>query len=79
MYAPFMIANGTPEQWLQENPNNWSILGKEKIVAYFPYIEANPDGFEHVVLLENNTFGFEDNLAFKADRDYNDAIVQVGF
>jgi hypothetical protein len=79
LFAPFIIANGTIEQWQQENPYNWSILGKEKIVAYFPYIEANPDGFEHVVLLEDNTFGFEDRLAFPADRDYNDAIVQVNF
>ena len=72
--APFIIANGTPEEWLEENPNN-AIFGEDTF-AYFPYLEANPDGFDHIVLLEDNTFGFED-LPSNSDFDYNDFILEI--
>jgi hypothetical protein len=44
--------------------------------AYFPFLASNSDGIDHLRLLGDNTFGFED-VAFGGDADYNDAIVKV--
>ena len=46
--------------------------------VYFPYIGANSDGADHIRLLGDNTFGFED-LTDGGDMDYNDIIVKVDF
>ena len=45
LYAPFIISNGT-----QDNFED----------VYFPFIAGNADGFDHVRLLGDNVFGFED-------------------
>ncbi|MEA5469011.1 DUF4114 domain-containing protein [Spirulina sp. 06S082] len=71
--VPFLIANGTVEEFLRDNPDNSPIIN---LIAYFPYLEANPDGIDHVRLLGDNLFGFED-LYGGGDRDYNDWVVQV--
>ena len=63
LYAPFIIANGTPDNF--EN-------------VYFPFIEANADGFDHVRLLGDNVFGFED-LFGGGDQDFNDIVVALDF
>ncbi len=44
--------------------------------AYFPYLGSNADGFDHLRLLGNNVFGFEDKPS-GGDRDYNDMVLQV--
>ncbi|MEI1376034.1 DUF4114 domain-containing protein [Nostoc sp. UHCC 0926] len=44
--------------------------------VYFAFLGANSDQVDHIRLLENNTFGFED-LANCGDKDYNNVIVQV--
>jgi len=44
--------------------------------VYFPFLGANSDGIDHIRLLGNNVFGFED-LPSGGDRDYNDIIVRV--
>gem|GEM_PF-1348120 len=67
--APFIIANGRPEAILDGNPNNDSAV-------YFSFLGANSDKVDHIRLLGNNTFGFED-LANGGDKDYNDMIVRV--
>ncbi|MEC4816947.1 MAG: DUF4347 domain-containing protein [Scytonema sp. PMC 1069.18] len=67
--APFMIANGTAEEILDGNSNN-------DPAVYFSFLGANPGQVDHVRLLGNNTFGFED-LANGGDRDYNDMTVRV--
>jgi hypothetical protein len=65
--APFMIANGaTIDQVLNNQTNN----------VYFAYLGANSDKVDHIRLLGNNTFGFED-LASGGDFDYNDVIVRA--
>ena len=69
LYAPFLIANGRPEALLDGNPNN-------NPAVYFPFLGANTDGVDHLRLLGDNTFGFED-LPGGGDRDYNDAIIRV--
>lgn len=79
IYAPFIIANGgnlSVEEFLEENPNNTAAEDPEDVVAYFPFLAANPDGADHLRLLADNTFGFED-LPGGGDQDFNDAIFQV--
>ncbi|MBP0018143.1 MAG: DUF4347 domain-containing protein [Cyanobacteria bacterium SBLK] len=73
LYAPYIIVNSTATGFLSDNPNN--SVGSD-INAYFLYSAANPDSFDHIVLLGNNTFGFED-LLNGGDRDYNDLIFTV--
>ncbi|BCL37973.1 phytase [Nostoc sp. MS1] len=69
IYAPFIIANGTPEAILDSNPNNNSPV-------YFSFLGANPRNTDQITLLGNNIFGFED-LPRGGDRDFNDMIVRV--
>ncbi|MBD2412255.1 hypothetical protein FACHB389_29560 [Nostoc calcicola FACHB-389] len=71
IFAPFLIVDGTPEQILDSNPNNNPAI-------YFPYLGANSDKVDHVRILGNNVFGFED-LSNGGDRDFNDIIVSVKF
>jgi hypothetical protein len=75
LWAPFIIANGTPQEFLSNNPNNQPSQGP---LAYFPYLGANPDGVDHIRQLGNNTFGFEDKFG-GGDFDYNDLVVQAHF
>ncbi|WP_292867006.1 DUF4347 domain-containing protein [Nostoc sp. LPT] len=67
LFAPFIIVDGTPDAILNSNTNK---------NVYFTFLGANSDKVDHIRLLGNNTFGFED-LANGGDKDYNDVIVQV--
>lgn len=58
--STFLIANGT-----DVNSNQ----------IYFSHLGANANGNDHIKLLGNNTFGFED-MAGLGDKDYNDIVVQ---
>jgi len=69
IFAPFIIVNGTHDAILDSNPNN-------DPAVYFPFLGANTDKVDHIRLLANNTFGFED-LPSGGDFDYNDIIVKV--
>ena len=69
IFAPFIIVNGTRDAILDNNPNN-------DPAVYFSFLGANTDKVDHVRLLANNTFGFED-LPSGGDFDYNDMIVKV--
>lgn len=69
IFAPFIIINSNADAILDNNPNN-------DPAVYFSYLGANSDGKDHVRLLGNNTFGFED-LPSGGDFDYNDFIVKV--
>ncbi|MBP0019094.1 MAG: DUF4114 domain-containing protein [Cyanobacteria bacterium SBLK] len=71
--VPFLIANGTIEDFLANNPDNFF---SSNSMAYFPYMDANPDRIDHVRLLGDNLFGFEDFYG-GGDRDYNDWVIQV--
>lgn len=72
LLAPYIIVNSTRELFLQNNPN---LFGKQER-AYFAFMEANPDKADHIRLLGDNTFGFED-LFNGGDKDYNDMILKV--
>ncbi|MFN5855546.1 MAG: DUF4114 domain-containing protein [Pseudanabaenaceae cyanobacterium] len=65
IYAPFLISNGTVDQ---------ALAGQAHV--FFAYLGANSDKVDHVRLLGENTFGFED-LYGGGDRDYNDVIVKA--
>ncbi|MEQ9482367.1 right-handed parallel beta-helix repeat-containing protein [Coleofasciculus sp. F4-SAH-05] len=73
--APYIIANGTTEEWLETNPNNQR-LGYADPTAYFAYLGANPDGKDHVSLLGENKFGFEDWFG-GGDMDHDDITFEV--
>jgi Mg-chelatase subunit ChlD len=67
IFAPFILTNGrTVDQ----------VLNGQVDQAYFAYLGANSDKVDHIRLLGNNVFGFED-LAGGGDNDYNDIIVKV--
>lgn len=73
LLAPYIIADGTVEEFLAENPGNQP---GEGLYAYFAYQGANPDKADHVRLLGNNQFGFED-LWDGGDNDFNDIVFKV--
>jgi Domain of unknown function (DUF4114) len=68
IFAPFIIANGDPSTYINRgNP------------VYFSFLGANPTSdkqVDHIRLLGNNTFGFED-LPNGGDQDFNDIIVRI--
>ncbi|MCW9681455.1 DUF4114 domain-containing protein, partial [Dolichospermum planctonicum UHCC 0167] len=65
-FAPFIITNGG-------TPDNYDNINSR---IYFTFGAANSDGVDHVRLLGDNTFGFED-LTGGGDNDFNDVIVKV--
>ena len=67
IYAPFIIVNGNP------NDVEGSANAPE---VYFTYLGANSDGQDHIRMLGDNTFGFED-LPNGGDLDYNDIIIHA--
>ncbi|MEH2053294.1 putative Ig domain-containing protein [Nostoc sp.] len=69
IFVPFIIVNAGPDAILDRNTNN-------DPAVYFSFLDANTDKADHIRLLSNNVFGFED-LANGGDRDYNDLIVRV--
>ena len=69
IFVPFIITNGTPDALLDSNSNN-------DPAVYFPFLGANTDKVDHIRLLGNNVFGFED-LPSGGDKDFNDMIVRV--
>ena len=74
LLASFIIADGTVDEFLTENPTN--TLVDDTPAAYFSVIGANPDGADHVRLLADNVFGFED-LPGGGDQDFNDFVYQL--
>jgi Domain of unknown function (DUF4114) len=69
--APLIVINGSLSQLTDTDTNN-------NPQVYFPYLGVNADGVDHMRLLANNTFGFED-LAGGGDLDYNDVIINMNF
>ncbi len=63
IFVPFLIVNGTVDAFDE---------------VFFPYIDANSDGADHIMMLSENTFAFED-LTGGGDRDYNDIMVNIKF
>ena len=74
IFAPYIIANGNAESFLAKNPTNQASSSTPN--AYFAFLGANSDKVDHVRLLGDNKFGFEDMFG-GGDRDFNDGIVQL--
>jgi hypothetical protein len=77
LLAPYIISNGTTEQFLAQNPNN-QVQDWGGVNAYFTYLGANPDRSNHFKVLSNNKFGFED-MWNGGDRDFDDLAFQVAY
>jgi hypothetical protein len=77
-YAPYMIVNSTAEEWLVENPTNFPHFDS---FAYSPFMAADGSNFkyEHLALLGDNTFGFEDRRIAESDFDFDDIVMHVDF
>jgi hypothetical protein len=69
LLAPVIVVNGVKNALLDSDTNN-------DPAAYTPFMLGNSDKVDHIRLLGDNTFGFED-LAGGGDLDYNDVIVRV--
>jgi Domain of unknown function (DUF4114) len=69
LFAPFIISNGTTEQVLS---------GQKVNDIYFSFLGANSDKVDHIRMLGDNTFGFED-ITGGGDLDYNDMVMRVSF
>ncbi len=65
--APFIVVDGTVDE---------AINGTKE--TYFSFLGANEDKVDHIRLLGDNTFGFED-LYGGGDNDFNDMILQIKF
>ncbi len=66
IYAPFIISDSTVDRVLNGQNNE----------VYFAYLGANPNRVDHIRLLGDNVWGFED-LPGGGDLDYNDVIVKA--
>jgi hypothetical protein len=69
IFAPFIIANGSVDQLLDTDKSNDPSV-------YFAYSGANAGRVDHIRLLGNNVFGFED-LPRGGDFDYNDMVIKT--
>jgi hypothetical protein len=69
LLAPIIVVNSIKDALLDNNPLN-------DPAAYTPFILGNADKVDHIRLLGDNTFGFED-LPGGGDLDYNDVIVKI--
>ncbi|GAX40857.1 Na-Ca exchanger/integrin-beta4 [Tolypothrix sp. NIES-4075] len=73
LFATYIIANGTSEQFLNLNQNNQQGSGP---VAYFTFHKANPDKVQHIRQFGDNTFGFEEP-SIKGKREYSYTVFKV--
>ena len=71
LLSTFIIVDGTTEQLLDSDMAN-------DPTVYFNHLGANTDGQDHVRLMGDNTFGFED-MAGGGDMDFDDVIARVSF
>ncbi|MEL6230039.1 MAG: DUF4347 domain-containing protein [Cyanobacteria bacterium J06627_3] len=71
LLSTFIIVDGTTEQLLDSDMAN-------DPTVYFNHLGANTDGQDHVRLMGDNTFGFEDMVG-GGDMDFDDVIARVSF
>jgi hypothetical protein len=69
--APMIIINGTLSQ-LQDSDR------RNDPKVYVPFMAMNPNKVDHIRLLGDNVFGFED-LGIGGDFDYNDMVIKMDF
>ena len=71
LLSTFIISNGTVDALLDADAAN-------DPAVFFSQLGANSDRTDHVRLLGDNTFGYED-LIGGGDMDFNDMVVKVSF
>ncbi len=71
LLSSFVISNGAVEALLDGDEGN-------DPAVYFSHVGANSDRTDHVKLLGDNTFGFED-MKGGGDSDFNDIIIKASF
>lgn len=71
LLSTFIVSNGTVDALLDADTLN-------DPAVFFSQLGANSDRAEHVRLLADNTFGYEDIIG-GGDMDFNDMIVKVSF
>jgi hypothetical protein len=76
IYAPVVVAQGSLADFVTKNPTNGG--DGSAIHAYFNYLGANPDKFDHFKLTGPNTFAVEDQFG-GGDKDFNDLIINTNF
>jgi Domain of unknown function (DUF4114) len=76
IYAPVVVAQGSLTDFINKNPTNGG--DGSAIHAYFNYLGANPDKFDHFKLTGPNTFAVEDQFG-GGDRDFNDLVINTNF
>ncbi|MEM7553729.1 MAG: SBBP repeat-containing protein [Cyanobacteria bacterium P01_A01_bin.84] len=64
LVVPLIIADGNVEQ---------ALSGEAEV--YLSYLGSNSDNFDHIKLLDDKTFGFED-LPSGGDQDFNDIVIE---
>lgn len=72
-YGLYLVANGTAEEALANNPSNQPGNGP---FVYFSFFAANPDGFDHLRWDTETDFAWED-LFGGGDRDFDDIAARV--
>ena len=70
-YGTFIVAEGTIDQLLDSDSTNDRPI-------YFGSASANPENFDHIITLDENTFGYEDFFS-GGDNDFNDMVVSYEF
>jgi hypothetical protein len=68
IYIPFLIVNSIPD----------AVIDSNNLAVYFTFLGANSDQVDHVHVLGDNIFGFED-LTNGGDQDFNDNDIEVKF
>ncbi|MEM9541387.1 MAG: trypsin-like serine protease [Cyanobacteria bacterium P01_E01_bin.42] len=68
LFAPFIIANNTIDGFFN--------TAEDAPAVYFAFARANSDTRDHIQLLGNNVYGFED-MPELGDGDFNDIIFSV--
>ena len=72
LLLPFLIANGTVEEWMEKNSDNQS---GDLPMAYFSFAGANPDSKQHIRQV-GNELQFDDFYG-GGDNDFNDFVTNI--
>ena len=73
--APYLISDGTVEEFIDKNPTNDIGDDGSRLHAYFAFENANPDKQQHLKSLDDS-FGFEDSYG-GGDQDFRDLTFKV--
>ncbi|MEO1619945.1 MAG: DUF4114 domain-containing protein [Cyanobacteria bacterium J06632_3] len=69
LLSTFIVSNGSIADLLDDDAGN-------DPAVYFTHLGANADGSDHVRLLGDNIFGFED-MAGGGDQDFDDVVIKT--